>query len=196
MPYNNYQLSDLQRKALTDLFAHLQHFNEEFSKCNNNILYSNEDSLYLRNIKTTAINLSFYYVHQKNVVIGDEIFKQAVKDHKDWYEVNKQWIIFFVILAKSTVDKYYSHAYVPPVEETKKVDDWKKNGVSDSVGKGQSFNSKKSKKSLQKGFDDQKPSKKLDIDKNDQKLSKKLDIDKKFEPIQKKKFMKKCSGNL
>ncbi|CAG8525398.1 9314_t:CDS:1 [Dentiscutata heterogama] len=182
MPYNNYQLNDLQRKALTDLFAHLQHFNQEFSKCN---FLKNEDSLYLRNIKTTAINLSFYYVHQKNVVIGDEIFRKAVKDHKDWYEVNKQWIIFFVYLAKSSVEKYSSHACVPSVEETKKGDDWKKNAFSDSVGKGQSFTSKKSKKILQKVSDDQfiKP-------------PKKLDIDKKFVPIQKKKFMKKCSGNL
>ncbi|CAG8471422.1 8499_t:CDS:1 [Racocetra fulgida] len=178
MPYNNYQLNDLQRKALTDLFAHLQHFNQEFSKCN---FLKNDNSLFLRNMKTTAINLGLHYVHQKNVVIGDEIFKKAVKGHKHWYEVNKQWIICFVILAKSSVDKCSSHACVSPIEETKKGDDWKKNGVSDGVGKGQFFTPTKAKKVS----DDQiiKP-------------PKKLDTDKKFVPIQKKKFTKKRSKNL
>ncbi|CAG8466256.1 7484_t:CDS:1 [Scutellospora calospora] len=192
MPYNNYQLNHLQRKALVDLFAHLQHFNDEFLKSNilnhdflkSNII--NNDKLFLRNLKTTAINLGLHYVHQKNVVIGDEIFRKAVKNHKEWYEVNRQWIIFFVILAKkSSIDKCSSYACVSPVEETKKGDDCKKIGFSDSVGKDQTFISKKLKKPLPKVADDQiiKPQKKLDVDKP-------------FVQFQNKKFIKKRSKNL
>ncbi|CAG8764531.1 18515_t:CDS:1, partial [Racocetra persica] len=62
------EINSLQRRNLVDLFIHIQHFIKEF--LNKNDL----DHTLLKIMRTTAINLGICYVHQRNIIIGDETF--------------------------------------------------------------------------------------------------------------------------
>ncbi|CAG8529230.1 13407_t:CDS:1 [Dentiscutata erythropus] len=92
------KLNDLQRKNLVDLFIHIQHFIQHFIK--KFLKKNNLDHTLLKIMRTTANNLGLFYIHQRNVVIGDETFEKVIKKRIDFYEANKNWIIIFVFFLK------------------------------------------------------------------------------------------------
>ncbi|CAG8833691.1 16586_t:CDS:1, partial [Gigaspora margarita] len=73
---NNLEISDLQQKNLDKLFKYLKHFNKEFAKTNAH------DNTFL---KEKAKNLGSFYIQQRNVIIGNDIFRKVIKNKMDWY---------------------------------------------------------------------------------------------------------------
>ncbi|CAG8462501.1 9735_t:CDS:2 [Racocetra persica] len=60
----------------TNLFNHLQHFIKELQNKNN---YNAQ----LNKIRIQAVDLGLFYIHQRDKIIGDEIFRKAIKKKED-----------------------------------------------------------------------------------------------------------------
>ncbi|CAG8773014.1 7605_t:CDS:2, partial [Dentiscutata erythropus] len=59
---NNLEIDHYQQKNLANLFNHLWYFIKEFIK--------DHDITHLKKLRTNAINLGLFYIHQRNVMIG------------------------------------------------------------------------------------------------------------------------------
>ncbi|CAG8593534.1 21497_t:CDS:1, partial [Gigaspora rosea] len=74
---NNLEINDLQRNNLGELFRYLEYFIREFNA---------HDNTCLKGMKPKAINLGKFYIKQRNVFIGDEIFRKFIMKKMDCYE--------------------------------------------------------------------------------------------------------------
>ncbi|RIB24454.1 hypothetical protein C2G38_2168593 [Gigaspora rosea] len=74
LQYNNLEISDLQQKNLDELFKYLEHFNKEFTKTN-----AHDNTC----LKEKAKNLGSFYINQRNVIIGNDIFRKVIKNKMD-----------------------------------------------------------------------------------------------------------------
>ncbi|CAG8855086.1 247_t:CDS:1, partial [Gigaspora margarita] len=77
---NNLEINDLQQKNLGELFNYLEYFNKVFANKNAH------DNTCMKEMKTKAINLGLFYINQRNVIIGDVIFRKVIKKKMDWYK--------------------------------------------------------------------------------------------------------------
>ncbi|CAG8818593.1 25494_t:CDS:1, partial [Gigaspora margarita] len=91
---NNLEIDYYQQKILANLFNHLWYFIMEFMKYH--------DSTHLENLRMNTINLGLLYIHQRNEMIGDEIFRKVINKKKNWHKLNELWIPIFVFLIKKT----------------------------------------------------------------------------------------------
>ncbi|CAG8732639.1 1088_t:CDS:2, partial [Racocetra persica] len=60
----------------TNLFNYLQYFFKELQNKNNHNAQLNE-------IRMQAVDLELFYIHQRDRMIGDEIFRKAIKKKED-----------------------------------------------------------------------------------------------------------------
>ncbi|CAG8840982.1 33630_t:CDS:2, partial [Gigaspora margarita] len=104
---NNLEINYLQQKYLDELFNYLEHFNKEFAKTD-----AHDNTC----LKEKAKNLGSFYINQRNVIIGNDIFSKVIKNKMDWYndfavtcEINEARIFMTVLDYEVSIDSPFDH---------------------------------------------------------------------------------------
>ncbi|CAG8485797.1 39165_t:CDS:2 [Gigaspora margarita] len=104
----------------------IRYLQKDITELNNPLLYSNLEINYntcLKEMKTKAINFGLFYIRQRNVIIGDEIFRMKMakiinaKLNKNPFDSKYNKIRNYRITLFRSIDDYLSQSLLPTPNE-------------------------------------------------------------------------------